>query len=202
MSKIVIRVPKNKEAIYAAVNAANTASQIGASLGVSYAKEGLYKGALESAPIVFDNYSDKLRTVGSQYDNNLILKSSDGTQIEFIDAKIDVTRQNKIVETSLVYRSGKVKELIQKDDYNITVKGNLIGDKDKFPYVLLDRLLSILEEPESFDVANVYLESFGICKVVLKDVKFNQGEQKFLNAMPFTLTLVSDEDYNFLITEE
>lgn len=203
MCRIVIRVPKNKEAIYAAVNAANVASQIGATHGVSYAKEELYTGELESAPIVFDTYSDKLRTVGSQYDNNLILKSSDGTQIEFIDAKLDVTKQNKIVETSLVYRAGKVKEFIQQDDYSIKINGNLIGDKSgKFPYNLLSTLLYILDRPESYEVANVYLESFGIYKVVIKDAAFNQSTVKYFNTIPFSLTCISDEDYVFLMEEE
>lgn len=202
MSNIIIRVPNNKELVYTAANLVNTAAQAAATTGIAYAKQGLYSGALATEPIVFDYYTDKLRTQGAQYDNNLILRSSNGTQIEFMDAIIDVTQANIVKSTSLINRAGSVKEFIQKDDYNITIKGNLICDRDKFPYGLLNTLLTILDQPESFEVANVYLETFGICNMILKDAKFEQSTIKYMNAMPFTLTFTSDEDYNFLIEDE
>lgn len=149
-----------------------------------------------------DNYTDRLRTDGSPYDNNLILRTSDNMEIELINVKIDVTQQNKIVETALVHHNGKVKEFIQKEDYSIKVTGDLIGDKDKFPYELLNTLLTILNEQESFSVASPYLELFGIDKVALKRAMFNQGTLKYFNVMPFILSFVSDEDYKFLVSEQ
>jgi hypothetical protein len=44
--------------------------------------------------------------------NNIILRTED-YEIEFLDAKIDVKKSNKIINTPLVNRAGSVKEMIQ-----------------------------------------------------------------------------------------
>ena len=82
------------------------------------------------------------------------------------------------------------------------MKGNLIGDRNKFPYDALHKLELILNEEKSFEAKSVLLEAFGISWVVLKTAKFNQQELKYFNAMPFTLDFESDETYNFLVEED
>ena len=125
-----------------------------------------------------------------------------GTVIEIIDARIDVTQQNTIKSTPVTGRAGTVKELIQKQDYNITVKGNLIGERNKFPYDELHKLEIILNEEKSFEAKSVLLEAFGIDWVVLKTANFEQKDLKYFNTLPFTLTFESDYNYNFLLEEE
>lgn len=203
MSRIVIHIPGKKEWHYIGTAAANEARIVGATAGVAAAKQGVYKTAMPfSTDLTKSEYYDKLRTPGSQYDNNLILRSSDGqTEIEFIDVRMILDHTNSIVETRLLNRPGTVKEYIQKKDYKIEVHGNLIGDGEKFPYNTLEELIKILNETSSFEAASVLLSAFDIHKVVLSNAKFDQKEMKYFNALPFTITLASDEDYDFLMEE-
>ena len=45
------------------------------------------------------------------------------------------------------------------------------------------------------------LSAFDIHKVVLNTAKFDQKEMKYFNVLPFSITLASDEDYDFLMEE-
>ena len=203
MSRIVIHIPGKKEWHYIGTAAANEARIVGATSSVAAAKQGVYKTAMPfSTDLTKSDYYDRLRTPGSQYDNNLILRSSDGqTEVEFIDVRINITHTNNITETKLLNRAGTVKEYIQKSDYSITVDGNLIGDKDKFPYNNLENLIKILNETSNFEVASALLSAFDIHKVVLKKATFDQKELKYFNVLPFAISLSSDEDYGFLIED-
>ena len=82
------------------------------------------------------------------------------------------------------------------------MKGNLIGDRNKFPYDALHKLEAILSKEKSFEAKSVLLEMFGISWVVLKQAVFSQEQLKYFNALPFTLTFESDETYNFLVEGE
>lgn len=204
MGKIVIHIPgfDDKRAIYTAENISNAAAQAGQTLDMAKVMTGRYGAALGSSPIVFDPYFDQLRTDGSRYDNNLLLRTADmKTVIEIIDARIDVDHQNDIKSTALAGRRGSVKEFVQKKDYAISVKGNLVGDRDKFPYDALHQLELILNEEKSFEAKSVLLEAFGISWVVLKSARFSQQELQYFNTLPFTLDFESDETYNFLVEE-
>lgn len=184
-----------------AVNAHNTAKLVGTTVATASVKSGLYGVALGTEPIEFDPYNDLLQLEELNTDNSLILKNKDNTQIGLVGVKIDVTKANKIVETQLVNREGKVKEFIQNDDYTITVKGNLYGNRNKFPLAALQQLLEVLRPNQNMEIASPYLEAFGICKVILKSADFKQSNLKYFNVMPFELSLISDTDYNFLVEE-
>lgn len=202
-TRIVVKMQNawGDETTRQAVNAYNTARLVGNTIGVAAAKSGIYSAALATAPVVFDDYTDLLKIDGVNSENSLILKNANNTQIALIGVKIDVTKANKIVETPLVNREGKVKELIQADDYTVKITGNLFGDRNKFPLEALQQLLEVLRPNLSMEVASPYLEAFGICNVVLRDCQFNQGNMNYFNIMPFVLNLASDIDYNFLVEE-
>lgn len=180
--------------------AMNAAHQISHTAGIDSVKTSSYGAALKTAAQDL-TAEDRLRTEKTQYDNNLILRAPDGTEIELINVKIDVTMKNKFQDTSLIRRSGTVKEYIQRENYVIDIKGNLIGDKDKFPIDKLHTLASILQQPESFEVASVLLSKFDITKVVLDNIKFEQNNSRYFNAIPFTLKMQNDEDYTFLVED-
>ena len=205
MSEIVIRVstPQAKRPVYMGAGATALAAQVGATAGVAAARQAIYKAAMPHATDLSTvDYYDRLRTQGSLHDNNLILRTSDHqTEVEFIDVRMILDHTNSIVETKLLNRPGTVKEYIQKKDYKIEVHGNLIGDGNTFPYDTLEELIKILNETSSFEAASVLLSVFDIHKVVLNTAKFDQKEMKYFNALPFTITLYSDEDYDFLMEE-
>lgn len=209
MARIVIHIPSKKEWHYIGVNAVNTAQQIGSTAAVAAAKQGIYGAALQPEVPLY-TLQDKLRpnnplaplgivTGPSEADNELILKSDDGTTIYLIGVEIDVTQKNKVVSTQLINRAGSVKERIQREDYEVKVHGNLIGGRDKFPHEDLKTLLTILNSTSSISCSAAYLDIFGITKLAFKKADLNQKELKHFNVLPIELTFESDEDYDFLV---
>jgi hypothetical protein len=207
-SLINIYIPGNfeastdKESIYTASNAHNTARQAGMT-AVSWAmRQGLYRGGMNTPIAVYDDYDDCLRTDSGRHNNNVILRTEKGVEIEFINAVIKVEKKNSIVSSALVSGKGKVKELIQEEDYTVTVSGSLINDENgKFPSEKLRWLNSLLSEAGTVNVASVYLYNFDIEKLALEKAEFDQGMIKHFNALPFKLEFKSDKDYDFLIVE-
>ena len=177
----------------AAGNVGNNALNAAARFGIGAVSMRIFDAI--ASPI--DSFIDCLRTEGGLSTNNVILCTDKGIAIEFIDAKIDVKKQNTLIETTLVNRSGKVRERIQADDYIVKIAGNLIGGCDRFPYSALVLLNKILNEARSISVASAYLYAFGITRLALKSADFKQSDLKAFNAMPFLLEFVSDRNYGF-----
>ena len=189
----------------------NAAQQKGGTAAIAAAKQDIYGVALQPEVQLY-TLQDKLRpnsslapagivTGPSEADNELILKSDDGTTIYLIGVEIDVTQKNKVVSTQLVNKNGTVKERIQREAYEVKVHGNLIGGRDKFPHEDLKTLLTILNSTSSISCSSAYLDIFGINKLVLTNANFNQKGLKYFNVLPFDMTFDSDEDYNFSVED-
>ncbi|MDY0324189.1 MAG: DUF6046 domain-containing protein, partial [Candidatus Carbobacillus sp.] len=141
--------------------------------------------------------------------NNIILEAEEQSttksigqtlQIELIDVKIKVTQSNTIVSTALVNRRGSVKEYIQANDYKIYIKGSVIADSiNAFPINEMVTLKKILELAGTVTVHSKYLELFGITKMALISVDYDQTTSNYANALSFIINFVSDEDYSFTI---
>ena len=211
MSRIVIHIPSKKEWHYIGVNAMNAAQQKGGTAAIAAAKQDIYGVALQPEVQLY-TLQDKLRpnsslapagivTGPSEADNELILKSDDGTTIYLIGVEIDVTQKNKVVSTQLVNKNGTVKERIQREAYEVKVHGNLIGGRDKFPHEDLKTLLTILNSTSSISCSSAYLDIFGINKLVLTQAKFDQKGLKYFNTLPLELTFESDEDHTFSVED-
>lgn len=189
----------SKILIYSAANLANTGRMVGVNLGLNEAKKALLQGAL-SSPIVVYTKQDKLKTENSNIINEIFLKTDNGDTIAFIDAKVDVKKEMEIKEERLINRKGSVKELIQEKDYTVKISGTLFTeDVNKFPYEELKLLNTLLSSAKSISVASAYLDIFDITKLVLKSADFNQSNWKYFNNFPFSLSLTSDDNYDFLV---
>jgi len=195
-------------------NLLNAAKYIGTQTAVGAVKTASYVDRLaDSAEVEEFENSDILSidgmespyptSAGGAVRNVLILRNqANDVQIVFYDVKIRVNRRNTIIETPLAGRTGSVKEYIQAQDYDISVSGSLISDhRIKFPLAELRAVVELLHKAETFTLANVYLESFGISKVVLKSADYDQQSQQFVNVLPFSFNFVSDEDYELELTE-
>ena len=136
-----------------------------------------------------------LTTEEKQYDVILFAEGK-WTPVTISRAKISVKKANDIKSTSLVSRTGSVKELIQAKDYEVKISGTLIGVPRAFPYGELILLNRVLSTSKSIWVASTYLASFGIFRLVFKETTFAQAE--YINNVPFTLVFDSDYNYNFL----
>ena len=217
MTSIRIRIPRtNKEWIYIGEQEVNAARSAGNTTGMAYAKAGVYKSLRpEDGKKVCD--SDVLCTsgtsemsnvqstfvVGHRHVGNVWLKGEDYS-IEILDAVVDVTKKNTIKETALVHRDGTVKELIQANDYEVTITGHLFSDSKipsdaKFPTQALSYFNKLLSVKEPIEISSIYTtDCLGIRYVVLKSADFKQSTNKSLNVFEFKLTMVSDTEHTFM----
>jgi hypothetical protein len=157
------------------------------------------------------NLPDLLNINGSQLLGNkyfLQLKLSyNGQNFELPNEPlISLGLSKTIVETATVgkYRKGTVKEYICTEDYQISIKGVCVDDEDIKAYpakqvALINDLFAINDSLEV--VSNVFFELFGIRKIVLKDLQFDDmageaGMQKY------TITAVSDQDFYADLNEQ
>lgn len=127
--------------------------------------------------------------------NNIILKNKNNEIIEFVNAKINVRKENTIIETAVVNRVGKIKEYIYAVDYAVDISGDIMISENRYPTSEIGKVNRFLSDPEVFDVVNTYLEtSFGITKIVFKSGTFEQQSQKHFNILPFKFQFISDND--------
>ena len=149
---------------------------------------------LPSLKNVFGN-----QLLGKKYFLQLSLKS-DSEIFHFPNEPlISLSLVKTILETPTVgkYRKGTVKEYINTEDYNITIRGVCVNIEDDQAYPtdqvsLLNNMFAINESLEV--VKNPFFELFGIRKVVLKEIHFDEmmGQPNLQN---YTITAVSDQDF-------
>ena len=118
---------------------------------------------------------------------------------------ISIKNQKKIVETELTERRGTVKEIINMNDYQITVRGVIVNmDGNQFPEndVILLRTLYEQNVPLSIKcpLTDIFLlrpDRSGSDKVVIKSLDFPElpGVK---NVRQYTLEMVSDEPFNLV----
>lgn len=195
-------------------NLENQARQIGTSLAVQYAKKAVYDAILPEAIDDTDQDSRlEIKPLYSPYKtsdsrkpvrNAIVFQTNDKSVKVFIyDAKIDITPENTIVKTPVTKRKGTIKEFISAKDYAISIVGNLISDSQYgFPIIELREVIKLFNEEQNIEVFSVLLSQFEINKVVLESANISQSSARYVNAIPFNMRLVSDEDYELTIEEE
>lgn len=117
---------------------------------------------------------------------------------------IAISSRKTIIETPLTERRGTVKELINIQDYDIVIKGFIIGDTHEFPEEQVIRLRTIYEQNEPLAIKCPLTDIFllrpdrnGSDKVVIKELKF-LPVTGVKNVRPYELHLVSDEPFNLI----
>ncbi len=143
---------------------------------------------------------------GKGYFMTLTLADSNGTQYNFPNEPlVSLSLRKTIKETPTVgkYRKGTVKEYINTEDYNITLRGVCIDTENpnRYPAEQIQELNALFEKNEALEVVdNMFFAQFGIDKVVLKDIALaemagQEGVQKY------TIKAVSDQDFYAELTE-
>lgn len=124
--------------------------------------------------------------------------------VELPHPVISVHGRKNIVETPLVQRRGKVKELINTDDYVISIRGLIFNNTDEFPEKEVRDLKDLFELPESLVMESAITDIFllqpdrkGYDKVVIKSFSFPEM-RGIMNVRPYELELVSDEDFTLI----
>lgn len=114
------------------------------------------------------------------------------TSMTFGTVLIDVTMSKNIVTTAIQGRNGTVKEYISDGDFQINIKGVIVGyGQDVKPLDLKKQLIEFCKAPVEFGVASNFLSDFDIHSMVIKDYSFPQVEGQ-RNVVPFELTCLSD----------
>lgn len=202
-----------------ASNLANVAEQIATGITVKFVKKAIYKNLMGTV-IDFDGL-DSLLAInnggflpifspykGADYTrpvrNILVFETNDkSVKIYIYDVKVDVTFENTIVKTPVTKRRGTIKEYISAKDYTFNLTGSLISDSQYgFPIAELQEIVKLFETEENFSVSNVFMNQFNVTKVVLEGATIPQSSAKYVNTIPFTIRLLSDEDYQLTIENE
>lgn len=121
------------------------------------------------------------------------------------NAVIAISSRKVIVETPMTERRGTVKELINIEDYEIVVKGFIIGASNEFPEAEVATLREVYEQNVALSIQCPLTDLFllrpgrnGSDKVVIKELKLPivTGVK---NIRPYELVMASDEGFSLVL---
>ena len=137
--------------------------------------------------------------LGKKYFLTLSVKSDTDTFHFPNEPLVSLSLRKTIVETATVgpYRKGTVKEFINTEDYNITIRGVCINQEDDeaYPFDEVDNLNKMFAVNEALSIVNnPFFTLFGIGKIFLTSIDFDEmmGQP---NLQKYTITAVSDQDF-------
>lgn len=122
-----------------------------------------------------------------------IIQFRDGSEVYKLPytALIDVTQKKKITKTSITGVNGSVKEFIQLEDFDITIRGFIIG-RNQYPADAVRELQKWWLKNRELEVISPVLNGvFGIYHIVIEEADFPRVEGK-PGVQPFRLSCVSD----------
>lgn len=125
-------------------------------------------------------------------------------ELELPDAVAAVSRERRIVSTSLVGRDGTVKEYINEGDWAINLvvgvqpveNGEILDD---YPSEALRELRRLLDVKAAIEVHSEFLSIFDITKMVIRSYSASQMTEA--NYQAVSISAVSDEDYEIFSNE-
>lgn len=114
-----------------------------------------------------------------------------------LEPAIAISGSKKIVQTSLAgnKRRGSVKEIINTNDYAISIRGLIINEmNDNYPFDDVERLKELFEIDESVKITNALTKLWGIENIVITSVSLPEMTGR-PNIQAYQLNCVSDEDF-------
>ncbi len=115
---------------------------------------------------------------------------------------ISIYSRKTMIETPVTERRGTVKELINIQDYDITIKGFIITKANEFPENDVTTLRNIYEQNAALSIqcplTDIFLlrpDRSGSDQVVITELKFHEVSG-IKNVRPYELRLLSDEPFN------
>lgn len=110
---------------------------------------------------------------------------------------IAINGGKKVVSTALAgnTKRGKVKEIINTEDYTITLRGVIINeDSEDYPWDEVEALKDICEMNEAISIVNAITNIFEIENVVITNYSFPEMVGR-PNMQAYSITMLSDEDF-------
>jgi hypothetical protein len=138
-------------------------------------------------------------------------QSSGLPRIQIPTVLFTINQKKNIISTGVQGRNGTVKEYISDGDFNINVKGVLVGDNGKYPKLgfastskggvaSVDYLISLFQINKALEVNSWFLKQFNIYSIVITDYNFPQNEGEY-SVQPFEFNAISDVPFELNITK-
>lgn len=147
-----------------------------------------------SVPIADRNYWE-----GRYVLTELTLRKENGETLVINDAVVTVTQEKHIVRTTLVGLNGTIKEYICDGDYDISIAVGIVAVDaggqivDEYPGEGVRKVREFLSENKAIEVSSVFLEIFGIERMVV--TRFSLRQETGSNRQTIEVRALSDEDY-------
>jgi Domain of unknown function (DUF6046) len=122
---------------------------------------------------------------------------------------VEFSQQKTIVETAVAGRSGKVKEIIAKDDWEITIRGVITTgcfdnpptvNPNQYPGKEVGAIKNICNVDKDIEVIGNRFQELGIQRVVIKSLSLPVMED-FPYVQPFVITAVSDSAFELTVAQ-
>lgn len=111
---------------------------------------------------------------------------------------VSINLVKTIVETPTIgrFRKGTVKEYINTEDYYVSIRGVCVGEnQEAYPYDQVDKLNKLMSINHALDiVSNPFFDLFGIEKLVLKELHFDEMLGK-PGLQGYVINAVSDQPF-------
>ncbi|MBE2289352.1 MAG: hypothetical protein IAE95_07340 [Chitinophagaceae bacterium] len=120
---------------------------------------------------------------------------------------VSIESRKHIIDTALTERRGTVKEMINTSDYEIMIRGLIVGSTHDFPEDQVAMLRDAYEQNKPVSIASAVTDIFllrpdrsGSDKVVIAEMRLPviRGVK---NVRPYELKLISDETFNLISIE-
>ena len=137
------------------------------------------------------------QNLGKPYFMSLTLKGSGDPYVFPNEPLVSISLQKTIIQTATVGegRKGTVKEYICTEDYEIDIKGIIIGTNNAYPAKEVSELNELFKRNETLNIIdNMFFNVFGIQRIVLKTIKFDEmlGQESL---QKYSITAISDEPF-------
>lgn len=114
---------------------------------------------------------------------------------------IEASRSKVIEVTTIEGRNGTIKEFSNLGDYEISIKGTLVGNEGNYPTQQVQHLIKFENCPVAIPTANDFLKYIGVNGVVIKRISW-RNNQGYENMQAFELECMSDADVKLNIEEK
>jgi len=127
---------------------------------------------------------------------------SNGEKFKFPYAVASISRSKIIVSTPMTEIGGSVHEVISNDDYQITIKGFLIGQYEQFPDEELINLRRLFDRNEAVRLQSALTDLFlhDNDHVILTRLDI-PAKPKVIGVRDFELQMVSDNIFTLYVNE-
>jgi len=114
-----------------------------------------------------------------------------------LEPALSISGNKKMVLTPLTgnKRKGSVKEIINTNDYTVSIRGVIINEMDEnYPFDMVEKLKELYEVNESVKITNALTKLWGIENVVVTSLSLPAMTGR-PNQQAYQINCVSDEDF-------